>query len=76
MVFQMKAFTLLMTIGLMTLLFSELLMVEGSTCLKSCDGDAGAMCLPVCRFFEKTSTGICTDSSSCPPDKPKECKCV
>lgn len=72
----MKAFTLLMAFGLTTLLFSELLMVEGTTCLKSCDGDAGAMCQPVCMFFEKTNTGKCIDSPSCPSDKPKECKCV
>lgn len=72
MTFQMKAFTLLMAIGLTTLLLSEFLFVEGETCLKSCDGITGRKCLPVCRFF---GTGICTDSSSCPSDKPKVCRC-
>lgn len=72
MVFQMKAFTLLMAIGLTTLLFSEILMVEGSTCVKSCNGITGPKCLPVCWFF---GTGICSDSPSCPRDRPKVCRC-
>lgn len=50
----MKAFTFFMATGLTILLFSKDLIVEGSTCLESCD-IGGVFCPSLCSLLKKTS---------------------
>lgn len=71
----MKAFTFFMATGLTILMFSKDLIVEGSTCLESCD-IGGVFVRHFVVYLKKPSTGMCIDGSSCPSDKPKECICV
>lgn len=66
MIFQMKAFTLFMDIGLTSLLFSEFVIAEDSKCIESCG--IGVHCGMMCKIIDKIST--CSDGSSCSSDKP------
>lgn len=74
MFFQMKAFTMLMAIGVAILLKSEFLIAEDIDCHKSCDGE---FCQSLCDFFQnrQDKTGNCFENPMCPSDKPISCKC-
>lgn len=60
MIFQMKAFTLFMAIGLTSPLYSECAIVEGSKYIESCG--IGVYCGMMCKVIDK----ICTHAVTAP----------
>lgn len=71
--FQMKVPSLLMTLGLVTVLFCGCVVVQASSqCLSTC---VNSSCRQECRTSNH-AYGMCRRKYNCPSTKPKVCQCV